>query len=260
MPKRPTLRKREIAFAVAMGIAGAGGAALLLDASDESGRRPTESAQAARTSFQVGPFEKIASLGPQRIVVMVGSGHSVRVQGPAEAVGRLEAVVENGTLTIRPRAGFDRRNWSRLDSAVFFVTLPRLEAASLVGPGDVRIDRIEGAAFSGTVDGSGALRIGDLRVDTAELTIRGSGDIVAAGTARETRVAMLGSGDIDARRLQSQRAEVSIVGSGDVALWADREARVSMLGSGDVDIEGTAQCSVARVGSGDVSCEAGSNE
>lgn len=255
MPARPPprLRKREIVLAVAMGAMAAGGAALVLEGSD--GGAPMIVVAASSAEYNGEPFENISIIGPQNVVITLGDTPAVRAEGPSEALARYETVVENGQLIIRPRAPFQNGfTWPRRSAATFYVTVPSLDALTQDGSGDIRIDRIEGESFTGTITGSGELAIAAMQVDEADFTILGSGELVAAGTARETRVSIAGSGDVRANGLRSERAEVSIAGSGDVALTVDNVAQIRIMGSGDVDIAGEANCSVSRAGSGDVRC------
>lgn len=256
MPTSPTrrkIRKREVVLAVTLGALAAGGAAAILDGSSEDLRR--DLVPAAPQSYDLAAFDEIATLGPHRVVVTVGGAQSIRSEGPQEALGILEAVVEDGKLIIRPREGFRNRfDNSDLDSATFYVTVPKLDSVSVEGSGDVEIDRIEGASFTGSIQGSGALAIAAIQVEKAEFSIAGSGDVTVAGAARDAEIEIAGSGDVQARGLRSQTGSVSIAGSGDVELTVDGEADVSILGSGDVEIAGSARCTVTRVGGGDVRC------
>ena len=242
-----------------MGGLAAGAAALVLDVADEGGGAPMIVAnQADNLTYDVGPFEEISTTGPQDVVVTQGDTISVRSEGSPDALGLLEAVVEDGKLVIRPKGRFGPfSDWGRLRSATFYVTVPRLESVSVAGSGDVRADRIVGDEFVGTIAGSGELNIAALEVDEADFSIGGSGDIVAAGTAREARVQIGGSGEVRARELRAQTASVRIGGSGDVELTAQDEAEVSIAGGGEVVITGPARCSVSRIGGGDVRCEGG---
>lgn len=247
------LRKREIAFAVTLGAFAAGGAALVLAESD-GGPMPI-AVTAGPQTYDVAAFEEISTVGPQHVVVTVGGAQSIRSEGSQDALGALEIVVEDGELIIRPkeqfRGGF---NWSQFDSTTFFVTVPKLEAVSMAGSGNVQVDRIEGDSFAGSIAGSGELAIAEMQVDEADFSIAGSGSLMAAGTARESEITIAGSGDVEAGGLRSETGSVSIAGSGNVALTIDRDARVSIMGSGDVEISGSARCSVTRMGSGEVRC------
>jgi hypothetical protein len=253
-PTRPKLRKREIAFALAIGALAAGGGAAVISAiNDDASAPPRYVAAPERQSYEVEEFAEISSTGPQDVIITIGESYSVRAEGAPEALGQLEAVVEDGELVIRPTRSF-RGDWGRFSSVTYHVTMPQLEAVTLAGSGDIRVDRVEGDEFEGAINGSGALTIGDIDVDEADFSIGGSGNVIAAGTARETRVSIGGTGEVEAAGLRSETARVTIGGVGDVALTVDEEAEISMAGGGNVEITGPARCSVSRFGIGEVRC------
>jgi hypothetical protein len=252
MPKPQSgrrLRKREIVFAVAAGALAAGAAAIVLDESNDGGG-PEPVAAAEEMTYQVGAFERIATSGPQDIEIAFGETHSVRAEG---ALARLEVLVENGELIIRPRdGGWD---WPGFDSTTLYVTVPRLTRVSLNGPGEIGIDKVVSDRFAAVIDGfGGEIEVRGLEVDQAEFTINGPGEIAAAGTAHATRVTINGPGEIQAGELQSQTATVAVNGPGDVELAVEQEAEVSVEGPGEVDIDGPARCTVTTSGPGSVSC------
>lgn len=251
------LRAREVAFAVALGALGAGGAALILD--DDGDERAPAAAMVDQQTLQLAPFAEMSVVGPQDVVILTGDSYSVRSEGSREALARLEAVVENGRLIIRPRGGSGHFSWSDGDDVKFYVTTPRLNAVSLEGSGNMNIDRVDGGTFRASIAGPGELEIEAMDVDTADFSIAGPGSIAAAGTAQTTRASIVGPGDIDAGDLRTQTAEVSMAGSGDVELTVQGEARVTVMGSGDVDIAGPGRCVVSRMGSGEVHCESEDN-
>jgi hypothetical protein len=266
MPTHPTLTVREIVLGLAAGAVAAGGAAAMLSAfdDDEYQQRRVVVVEAAPQNYDVAPFTEVSTMGPHDVVITYGETQSIRAEGAPEVLARLEAVVVDGELRIRPKrpsfnpgdgafdfSGFD---WESVAGATFYITVPRLERVSLAGSGDVSIDRIEGERFEGRVAGPGELSIGTLQADKVDFSIGGSGTLTAAGVADETRVSIGGSGEIDADNLRTETASISIGGSGDVALTVDSRALISIAGSGNVDITGPATCSVSRMGSGAVSC------
>ncbi len=253
-PSRPKLRKREIAFAVAAGALAAGGGAAVISAiNDDASAPPRYVAAPERQAYELGEFAEVSTTGPQDVVITMGDSYSVRAEGAPDALAQLEAVVEDGELILRPTGSF-RGDWGRFSSVTYHVTMPRLDAITLAGSGDIRIDRIEGDEFEGAINGSGALTIGTMEVDEADFSIGGSGKVIAAGTARDTRVSIGGAGNVEAAGLHSETARVSIGGVGDVALTVDEEAEISMAGAGTVEITGSARCSVSRFGFGEVRC------
>ena len=222
---------------------------------DREGVAPSSGSATAR-NYQVEDFQKIAVRGPHDVNVTVGGAASVRAEGSAEAMEKLEIRVENGRLIIgakRKKDGWFDRSTNR-DKVVVTVTVPALAAASVEGSGDIRIDKVQGEAFEGEIAGSGDLEIGDVRVKRTEFSIAGSGEIRAKGATESSEVSIAGSGDVDVSGLQARTAEISIAGSGGVRAHASDTADVEIMGSGDVELTGGAKCSISKMGSGSVNC------
>ncbi len=236
----------------------AAGSIAVLMAACSAGAQPGEQAEAGgggqtQRTFQVGAFERISLEGAHDVVVTVGGAPTVRAEGDAAVLERLEVRVENGALKI----GTERGNWSWRRSrghATVYVTVPSLTGAAIAGSGDMRIDRVEAQRFAASIGGSGDLEIAALRARQANFSIAGSGGIRASGQAEETDISIAGSGNMSLNGLQSRRADVSVAGSGDVAIHASESVAASILGSGDISVEGGARCSVTKMGSGDVRC------
>jgi len=199
-------------------------------------------ADATSRTYDLAAFEGLSVVGPHHVVVSVGPTFSVRAQGPAQTLADTEVEVEDGRLKIHP---IDDDRWDQ--------RCRDRDGARDQGR-DMRIDRVEGADFHASLAGSGGLDIASLRVDDAHFSIAGSGDMVARGSARHSRVSIAGAGNLEAREVTSADASVSIAGSGNVALTVQDDARVSIVGSGDVEIAGPARCSVSRFGGGKVRC------
>jgi hypothetical protein len=74
--------------------------------------------------------------------------------------------------------------------------------------------------------------------------------IVNAKTIESLAVA--GSGDLDAGKLDTQRAKVSVAGSGDAVVWARQALKVGVAGSGGIRYYGDPSVERSVVGSGSV--------
>ena len=228
-------------------------AGLALAGCNAGGRE--SAAPTAQRNFQVGPFQSVSLTGSPDVIVTVGGPPSVRAEGDARLVERLEIVVHDGDLRIGYREGRSWSwGWSHDRSVTIHVTVPSLAAATLTGSGDMRVDRVQGDRFVGTVTGSGGLAIGQLQTGEAAFTLTGSGGIRAAGRAQRSNVQLQGSGDVDLGALEMRSAMVSLHGSGDVTARATEEAQISLFGSGDVSITGPARCRIEKRGSGEVRC------
>jgi hypothetical protein len=251
-PDRPRLRKREILFALTAGVVAAGGAMAILDTDGGGGNGLRSAAnEPSEMTYQLANFERISTTGPQDLEITYGETFAVHADG---AVSRLEVVVENGELVIRPRNGVGW-DWADFDSTKVSVTMPRLTRVALTGSGEVSVDQVKGDRFSGVVQGfDGSIVVNGLEVDQAEFTINGPGEIVAAGTARATHMTINGPGEVQAGSVRSQTATINVNGPGDVELAVEQEADVSVQGPGEVDIDGPARCTISTSGPGSVSC------
>lgn len=208
--------------------------------------------------FNVGSFDAVSLAGAYDVVVTVGPAASVRAEGDAEELERMEIEVEGGDLRIgRKRGERWTFGWKRPSKPVtVYVSAPSLRAADIAGSGNMTIDKVEGRSFSAGIAGSGDMRIALLRVEEARFDVAGSGDISAVGAAREARVSVAGSGDVNLDGFETRTSRVDIVGSGDVRTRTMETADVSIMGSGDVIVLGPAKCSVSKMGSGEVRCQA----
>lgn len=211
----------------------------------------------AQRAFEVGAFQSVSLTGSPDVIVTVGGAPSVRAEGDARMVERLDIRVEGGDLRIGYREG---SSWSfgfgHRRGVTVHVTVPALAAATITGSGDMRIDRVQGDRFVATVTGSGDLDLGRVQAGEAVFSVTGSGGIRAAGRAQRSQIELQGSGDVELGALEIRDAAVSVHGSGNVTARAMEAARVTLMGSGDVAITGPARCQVEKRGSGDISCGA----
>ena len=231
------------------------GIVLALGACTSRGEERDSQRPGAQRSFQVGEFQSVSLEGSHNVVVAVGGAPSVRAEGDAEDIERLDIRVDEGAL----RIGYDREGWfnfRRGGSVTVYVTAPALNGATIAGSGDMRIDRVHGDRFDAEIAGSGDLEIGALQARRAVFAIAGSGNISAAGTAEQADVSIAGSGSVSLDRLQTRRTSVSVAGSGDISVRASEAVEGEVMGSGDVTVHGTARCSIQKMGSGDVRCGA----
>lgn len=213
------------------------------------------SGQAGRRDFQVGAFDRVELAGSHNVIVTVGGAPSAYAEGDTGLLERLEVSVDNGVLRIGQRKG----KWSfgrRKDhgAVTVHVSAPALRGAEVAGSGDMRIDKVQGEEFAGSIAGSGELEVGSVTAKAARFSIAGSGGVSASGAADSADFSIAGSGDVRAGGLQVKRAKVSIAGSGNVETRATETADVSIMGSGDAIVTGGAKCSVNKMGSGDVRC------
>jgi hypothetical protein len=204
-------------------------------------------------SFPVGAFTKVALGGSANVVVTVGGAPSVRAEGDAERIGRMDIRTEGDQLMI----GSKRHGWGWHDKGgevTVYVTVPSLAAAEIGGSGDMKIDKVQGGSFAASIGGSGDMQIASLQTNDANVSLAGSGSVTAGGKAQHATLSIAGSGDIDLGNLEVRTANVSMVGSGNAAMKALESADVSIMGSGNVTVTGGGKCQVQKMGSGSANC------
>jgi hypothetical protein len=215
-----------------------------------------EGATVSRT-FHVGQFQQIEVAGPYDVDVRSGPTISVAATGSEKLLDKTVVETRDGALVIHPQEhhGFHLFSFGPRGSATFIVTVPQLTGAKIAGSGGIRVDKVQGSAFDGTVAGSGDLKLAAMDVQSLKLSIAGSGGITAgSGRAQSVDYGISGSGNIDAGSIGANDAKVSIAGSGSVRAQAHGTANVNIMGSGDVNVTGGAKCTVSKAGSGEVHC------
>lgn len=139
---------------------------------------------------------------------------------------------------------------SEAEMPVITLRMPRDVAIAVGGAVKTEVGAANSADVSLT--GCGPSAIGDM-AGTLEISAAGSGD-VNAGAARTASVSAAGSGDIELGAIV-EKFEASVAGSGSVtAATVNGPLDVSIAGSGDVAINGGAvtEADISIAGSGDV--------
>lgn len=212
-------------------------------------------AHAADRAFPVGGFDHIRSSVPFDVRVHTGTAPSVHARGPQAALDRLIVEVVHGELVLRSQRGrwWSGWNWHR-ERAIVEVTVPMLTGATLSGPGDLTIDRIQARRFGATLNGPGDLAIGAIDTGDVTLVLNGPGGMTVAGRAARAAITLRGPGDVRANGLSVRDATIGLSGPGDVTLSASGTVTGTLNGPGDITVHGGARCMISKHGPGDVHC------
>lgn len=244
---------RIVAFIAALPLLAAPLAACSFGSDSDSKPGLPASGSGTTRTFAAADFTAVDLRGSDDVDVRVGTGFSVRAEGPATELDKLKIERDGDTLKVG-RINTHGISWGSRNNVTVYVTMPRIAKGSLAGSGNLTIDRVEGQDFSGELAGSGNLAVAALGVQSAKFDIAGSGDTKLAGTAKQITIEIAGSGDVEASGLKADGADVSIAGSGSVRAEVNGAAKINILGSGDVDLGKGAKCSVTKMGSGEVRC------
>lgn len=208
-------------------------------------------------SYAARDFAKVELRGSDDVEVSTGGDFSVRAEGNADILDRIEIRIDGDKLIVgrKDRSGW---NWGSEDGdgVRILVSMPTIRSGLLAGSGDLTVNRAVGD-FDGDLAGSGDLTIGILQGGRSKFSLAGSGTISASGQIDRFDLSIAGSGNFNAPGLTAGGADITIAGSGDTRALVSGDATVTILGSGDVDLGPNARCKASTMGSGEVRCGGG---
>ena len=214
-------------------------------------------AAAERRGYSVTGFDRIQIHGPFVVRVATGSGASAYAEGDNRAINEISVQVMGSTLRVRRNVS---TNWGgypgerETQSAILYLTTHELEQATVIGTGDLEIDRMEGGRLLISLGGNGRLAVGEIEADHVALAVTGAGVMEVGGHAETGQITVQGPGTVSASALTIENLTVNLNGPGSIEVAAEREADVTSVGNGVVTVLGDAACTDHSVGSGQVSC------
>jgi hypothetical protein len=208
------------------------------------------SGNVAEETRDVSGFTGVSLAGSGKLIIEVGETESLHIEAEDNLMEYLETEVRGGVLEIGVE---DNVSLNPRRPIRFYLTVKELDTIVLSGSGDIIAPDMEAGRFSATISGSGGLEMERLDADTLDVTISGSGDIdITDGRVTGQNVTISGSGRYTAKGLESERAKVLLVGSGDATVRVSDHLRAIITGSGDVDYYGSPTVDLSVTGSGDV--------
>ncbi|HZW15086.1 MAG TPA: DUF2807 domain-containing protein [Brevundimonas sp.] len=168
---------------------------------------------------------------PADVIYVQGDEASVEVSGSQAQVDRLR--LTEGRFTFNEDDSHVVFGWRNSPALRITVTAPAVRTFDMSGSGDLSIRAYDQP---------------DLMI-----SIRGSGEVDAAGRTETVELDIHGSGEADLSALETRDADVEISGSGEAAVGPTGAARISISGSGDVDLTRRPATVTQNIsGSGDV--------
>ncbi|HEX8383517.1 MAG TPA: DUF2807 domain-containing protein [Sphingomonas sp.] len=210
---------------------------------------------AAEKGVSVGSFDRVRVNGAFEVTHAPGSP-GARVSGDPRVIERVEIRVDGATLTIR----YNGQGWGEqgriAPTGPVRVTLssPALVAASVLAGGRLTAARMKGSRVDLSISGAGTIAVADMAADQLNAVVIGAGTLTLAGRAVRARLAVNGSGGIDAGKLEAGDLTVLLDGPGEIKAAARYNAAVTNSGLGAVSIAGAPRCTVRARAGGPVTC------
>ena len=198
----------------------------------------------------VSPFTEVESDGSFTVIVKEDSIQKVTIYGEDNILPHITTRVEANRLRIY----YDDDLFKKFKEhgITIRISVPQLNNVSLTGSGKVYSEgTINSTVFFAVISGSGEIDL-TLNCIEARTFISGSGDISLHGTSPGATHSVSGSGDVKAFDMLSDDVDVTIGGSGNCDVHAEKTLKVKISGSGDVRYIGSPLVQTSISGSGSV--------
>lgn len=178
----------------------------------------------------VGNFNSVNLQIPAKLYVYAGAESSVIIKTNENLLKVIETTVINGKLIIETQPNVSIRNTDVLN---VYITSDMVTDFSINGSGRISIeDCIDAASMN--------------------FEVNGSGDIIACGVTESLNVVVNGSGQFKGFGLQAETAELNIRGSGDIETTVSGVLEADISGSGKIEYYGSPEVHSQISGSGTI--------
>jgi len=185
------------------------GVALLVHGGGSSNSGVQGSGVAATQTRNVATFSSLDLAGSNSVTVVVGAPQSVVVHADTNLISHVTTQVVGGTLLIGDTGSFNARSPMSVD-----VSVPSLTALSLSGEGQISITGINAPQLT--------------------VTVSGSGQLSAAGTAARLDVTLSGDGEAQLGQLVARDVQAVVSGSGLIQVTATSSLDAAVPGDGSI--------------------------
>jgi len=198
----------------------------------------------------VDAFSELSVRGSMDVYLTQGPSKPAVIEAEDNLIPLIEFEREGDKLIIREKR---HTNIHATKPMKVYLTTPELENIGLAGSGNIKLENkfSNNTHMKLSVSGSGNFD-GAINSPEVDANIAGSGNISVEGESRNLDVDIAGSGNFRGQQLLSEKAEVSIAGSGDANVHASVSLDAKIAGSGDVHYKGTPQVNSKVAGSGSV--------
>lgn len=195
----------------------------------------------------VSAFNQINSNGDMEVIVTQGNNNSVVVQGDSNLIPNIATNVNNNQLTIT-----NNNPTSSSRSVKVYITVVDLNAIQNSGSGSISGNNLTPKNLNLFITGSGSINLENLVTDSLKVVNSGSGLLTLTGNVKNQDVTVSGSGQYNAKDLQSNNGTMEIDGSGSATVNVVNQLKIIINGSGQVSYLGNPNIQQQVTGSGSV--------
>jgi hypothetical protein len=198
-------------------------------------------------SRDVSGFQAVELTNSGSLVIEQGEAEALTIETDDNILPLLTSDVQNGKLTLgtKPGSSFNTRQ-----GIIFRVTVKDLNALTLTSSGDAELDRLETAALTIVVSGSGDLRLGTINVENdLSITLSSAGDVTAERVESDNlNLTSSGSGSADLKAVSAGKIVARLFSAGNVTLAGTADEQdIEVSGSGNYDAHNLESATVKAV-------------
>lgn len=192
------------------------------------GNQVQGSGRPAAENRTVESFHKISEDGAANVLVTIGPSTSVKVEGDDNIVPLVRTKVKDDELLIETKKNF------RTDKKLLVtVTVPSLTSIELNGAASIKVHNVSGSAFSVGLNGAGSISL-DGSVGSVDASVNGTGNLKLSD-------------------LKAKSASTSVNGVGNIEVWATDSLAANVDGVGNIRYKGSPSITKTVNGVGKVS-------
>lgn len=213
------------------------GVVLFFSSCDEIASRTIKgNGNIVKETRSVTKANKIEIAGSFIVELTPSATTTVEVEGDDNLIGHVITKMRGDVLVIRPEEDTRLRTDHKIYIRIGTDMLDELDItgnSTVTGKG-----KFTGSnKMEVDLSGNGTITL-DVNTPSIEADISGSGNIILSGETKDLTAQITGSGDIRASELKAETADVSITGSGNVHVFAGNKISADITGSGDVFYKG----------------------
>ncbi|UPZ14654.1 head GIN domain-containing protein [Flavobacterium humidisoli] len=199
-----------------------------------------------------GDYDGIRISGFFDVDLVSGKEGKIILKGEENLLSKIKVEVEGNELKVYVEKGVQLRT-SMGKKIEVTVPFEKISAVTLSGSGDIKSkNKINSDSFSAKLSGSGNFDL-DVDTKNFDLALSGSGDIVLKGKADSFTSKISGSGNVNASNLKSQTVDVTVSGSGNSVVTCESSITGRVSGSGNIKYLGNPEKRDVKVsGSGKI--------
>ncbi|MFO7616929.1 MAG: head GIN domain-containing protein [Bacteroidales bacterium] len=179
-----------------------------------------------------------------QLFITQGDLESLRIEAGQEVLRTVKTYVSEGELVLDNDAGWFDKTVNLLSGAFdgrslkFYLTVKRLDGVFVYGAGRVRMSGLKTKSLFVTLKGAGELILSGIEAGLVDVDLPGAGIISLSGKTDTLKASLKGAGSLDAPRLESREARVTLKGVGKASVWATSQLDAHVDGVGAIEYHG----------------------